>query len=252
MVRRSSHVGFTLVELLVTISIVALLLGILLPVVSRARATAMRTLCMSHQRQLGTAIHTYAGEYDGRIPYGPIAPPVVITNFYLYTGQVTNLVSLTNGEPVGLGLLLDPYLARQPQIIFCPDNDQPLRTDQEIAAVGRRQVQSSYFYRHGSVVEFAYPPDTSHTRLAGLGSNRRGQPIRALAMDGNLLAPEPFHAYGIYTRTSHQRRIVNVLYADGSVRTLDNTDDRFTIDLESGAHQAPSRILEALEVADAR
>ncbi len=244
--------GLTLIELLVVLAVIALLVGLLVPVIAQTRAAAQRTTCMAGQRQIGTAIHSYAHDHRGTIPFGPIAPPVTITNLYLYTGHVTTLISLQSGQPVGLGLLIDQHLSHQPQVLFCPGNDQPITTEQEIAAVGRRQVQSSYFYRHGSVVNYSHPPDTGHIRLANLGLNRNGDPVRALVMDGNLLAPSAFNAFGIFTRTNHRRQHVNALYDDGRVTTLANTDDRLTVDLATGAHQAPQRILEALEFADGR
>ncbi|MCC5828635.1 MAG: DUF1559 domain-containing protein [Phycisphaeraceae bacterium] len=242
--------GLTLIELLVVVAIIAVLVGLLMPVAAQVRDTARRTTCMAGQRQIGTAIHNYAHDHRDIIPFGPIAPPVIITNLYLFTGHVTNLISLQSGQPVGLGLLIDQYLAVQPQALFCPGNDQPIMTEQEIAAVANRQVQSSYFYRHGSVVSFSYPPSTEHIKLSNLGINRRGDPVRALVMDGNLLAPSAFHAFGIRTRTNHRTRDVNTLYADGHVTTLDNTDGPLTVDLASSPHEAPKRILEALEFAD--
>lgn len=60
--------GFTLVELLVVIGIIALLVGILLPALSRARENASRVVCMSNVRQLATAFNLYTGDNKGWFP----------------------------------------------------------------------------------------------------------------------------------------------------------------------------------------
>jgi prepilin-type N-terminal cleavage/methylation domain-containing protein/prepilin-type processing-associated H-X9-DG protein len=66
-----SHVsrrsGFTLVELLVVIGIIALLISILLPAMNRAREAARQTQCLSNVRQLGMAARMFVQEHRGRI-----------------------------------------------------------------------------------------------------------------------------------------------------------------------------------------
>jgi prepilin-type N-terminal cleavage/methylation domain-containing protein/prepilin-type processing-associated H-X9-DG protein len=66
----SSRRGFTLVELLVVIGIIALLVSILLPTLNRAREQANRTKCLSNLRSVGQLVNMYANMFKGQVPIG--------------------------------------------------------------------------------------------------------------------------------------------------------------------------------------
>lgn len=65
--RRNVRAGFTLIELLVVIAIIALLIGILLPALGEARRTGRLGVCLANMKQLGTATHTYAADFQDRL-----------------------------------------------------------------------------------------------------------------------------------------------------------------------------------------
>lgn len=60
--------GFTLVELLVVVAIIALLAGVALPVFTRSRSRADRTTCISNIRQIGVACSAYVDDWEGAFP----------------------------------------------------------------------------------------------------------------------------------------------------------------------------------------
>jgi len=105
--------AFTLVELLVVISIVALLIAILLPALRNARAEAKRVMCKSNQRQLGMAFVMYAQDFKDYLPtpsqWGALGGSVIIG----YDGD-TALYSPRSHA------LLYPYLA-DARVYYCPD-----------------------------------------------------------------------------------------------------------------------------------
>ena len=115
------HAGFTLVELLVVIGIIALLISILLPSLQKSRDQAVKVQCASNMRQWGAALQMYVNANKGFYPHnGRAFPPQ-----YLATGRDMSWTSSIMQQ------FYEDYLVKHKKVqerqgdnaLYCPTQD---------------------------------------------------------------------------------------------------------------------------------
>ena len=109
--------GFTLVELLVVVAIIATLIALLLPTLARAKYVAKETACMSNLREIGIGLTAYAVDNSG---------------WYPKRGATRNApYSLGNGRYWDVKPIIKPYFGGSFDILICPLMEELITTQKD-------------------------------------------------------------------------------------------------------------------------
>jgi len=190
--RAGRRAGFTLLELLVSMGIIALLAVMLLPIIPMARRHARDAKCKSNLTQIWKTVNIYANNYGDTL-FGNYDTPLLMSN-----------VVYSNGRPTGFGCMY-PLFLKEYEILYCP-NDPVRGPEWEYGwanwGTPDGEVQVSYGYRGAQ----------------GLLSNP-DKPITLALVDSHpkkVFAAEFYQPYLVPPRVNHPRHI-NYLRCWGQV-----------------------------------
>jgi len=137
--------AFTLIELLVVIAIIGVLVGLLMPVVGKAKESGRSTACLSNLRQMGIALQVYVQDNNNRLP------------FMRDKVYGTNSIVVTNATPLNSPDLVMSNHFGAPRLLRCPSDRNEIF----------EQSQSSYAWNsllngqdadHLNVMNIAFNP----------------------------------------------------------------------------------------------
>jgi prepilin-type N-terminal cleavage/methylation domain-containing protein len=201
-IHRGKPAAFTLVELLVVTGIIAVLLGLLLPAMARAREHSNRAVCLSNLRQVYSAFQLYALNSKDQVPLG----------YRTASKQYNSMVfSTTAGSRWVLFGLLYQSGALDNQILFCPSENNTkfmLNTPDNPwpAGLPTANIQAGYCSRPGLEI-----PDD----LTNIPASLQPFQMPRLSDFGNSAIFADLTSSVNRTVTRH-RDGINVLYGNGS------------------------------------
>ena len=117
--RRCPARAFTLVELLVVIGIIAVLVGILLPTLNKARQAADRTTCLANLHQIGIYLQQYQNRFNNKVPIYTVGGSAAL-NYFAYTDHHKSYVSLGLLVPSGIVKGQGGSGSEEGRVFYCP------------------------------------------------------------------------------------------------------------------------------------
>ena len=116
--------AFTLIDVLVSMTVIGVLIGILLPSLATVHETARRTVCTSNLRQIGFGVASFADQNGGRLPPSVFKQGGSMSVQDMLTLRIaaTHPAARSKAQWDGLGILHEGEYLRGPRVYYCPSH----------------------------------------------------------------------------------------------------------------------------------
>ena len=228
--------GFTLVEVLVVIAIIAILAAILLPVLNKAKERSQWAACLNNLKQFGAAMFIYSGDNSDKIPGAEYDP----ANLPTRGGYITFLIYHGNGvtamrvnpiatPPTNHGLLYTTGIVPNGHLFYCPSMNTQMGAEVQfvfegyVTTNGTWPAYSPSFNTSGTTISprvrssYGYYPQT--IRLVDANDPTSGYIVATkasqLSASKSMLSDAVYEWSQVPHRSGDTPKALNVAWGDG-------------------------------------
>jgi type II secretory pathway pseudopilin PulG len=206
--------AFTIVELVISLGVIAMLCGILLPSLRATRESAQRIGCQSNQRQIGAALGAYGMTHNDALPPSKNAERTTFRPRELMAARMIEGAFDDRRGWDGLGLLVDGYIGGQCQCLHCGSHhgDHPYERYRESYADTATKSSIYANYHYSGHVDFRMGIEQGDAEFPRLSLHSG---VEAVILSDGLRTRLDFN----------HRGGLNRMWADLSIEWMADTDD---------------------------